>query len=134
MDQERQLSVARGSDNDQSEPYASAVLTAAQRFRPCPVCDSFGIATGGHTVEWVPGDWDKETGDVTNVDGEVWFSAHSFHCPVCGLRLDSQAEIDAGAFDPVWEIEDADWRDYEPDRYNDEDAAYERWGEERDER
>jgi hypothetical protein len=53
---------------------------------------------------------------------------------VCGLRLDSEAEIDAGAFDPVWEIEDADWRDYEPDHHDDEDAAYERWKQERHER
>jgi hypothetical protein len=73
-------------------------------------------------VEWVPADWDKETGQVTNVDGEVWFTAQAFHCRVCGLHLDSQAEIDA-CFDPVWEIEDADWRDYESDY--DEDSAYE---------
>lgn len=57
------------------------------------------------------GDWDKETGEVTNADASVWFTADSFRCPVCGLRLDSQAEIDA-CFDPVWEIEEADWRDY----------------------
>jgi hypothetical protein len=105
----------------------STVLSAAQRFQVCPVCDSFGIATGQHTVEWVPGDWDKETGDVTAVDGEVWFTAHAFRCRVCGLRLDSEAEIDAAGIATAWQIEDADWRDYEPE--DDGDAAYERWRE-----
>ena len=110
-----------------------------QRFHACPVCDSHGIATGGHSVEWVPDDWDKETGEVTNAVGEVWFSAQKFRCPVCNLRLDSGAEIDK-AFDPVWEIEDADWRDYEPqdwldyDPRDDDDADYEHWREERRER
>jgi hypothetical protein len=33
----------------------------------------------------------------------------------------------------VWEIEDADWRDYEPRYDDDTDAAYERWREERHE-
>jgi hypothetical protein len=111
----------------------SAPLTAAQRRRKCPVCDSFGTATGEHTVDWDVADWDKETGDVTDVAATVWFSADAFHCQVCGLRLDSQAEIGA-CFDPLWEIEDADWREYEPD-YGSEDYrdAYEHWRENADE-
>lgn len=90
------------------------LLADNQRHHKCPVCDSFGVAAGTYDVDWEAGDWDKETGDVTNADAIVWFTADSFHCSVCGLRLDSQAEIDA-CFDPVWEVEDADWRDYEPD-------------------
>lgn len=109
----------------------SVPLTAGQRLHRCPVCESSGIATGDHGVEWVPTDWDKETGQVTSVDGEVWFTAQAFRCRVCGLHLDSQAEIDA-CFDPVWEIEDADWRDYEIDY--DEDDAYEHWREDMHER
>jgi hypothetical protein len=105
----------------------SAPLTAAQRFRACPVCDSHGIATGEHTVEWVADDWDKETGQVTNVYGEVWFTAQKFHCRGCDLRLDSEAEIDAAGIGTAWQIEDADWRTYEPQ--DDGDAAYERWRE-----
>ena len=104
----------------------SVPLTEGQRFRACPVCDSHAVATGGHGVEWIPDDWDKDTGQVTNVSGEVWFTAQKFYCPVCKLRLDSVAEIDK-VFDPVWEIEDADWREYEPQ--DDGDAAYERWRE-----
>lgn len=116
----------------------SAPLGADQRFHPCSVCDSHGIATGGHSVEWVADDWDKETGEVTNAAGEVWFSAQKFRCPVCNLRLDSGAEIDK-VFDPVWEIEGADWRDYEPQDWLDydprdaDDADYEHWREERHE-
>jgi hypothetical protein len=109
----------------------SAVLTRSERFRQCPVCGSQGIATGEHSVEYEPTDWDEETGKVTDFTAEVWFGAQSFRCSVCGLRLDSQAEIDK-VFDPVWEIEDADWREYES-LYDDEDDAYERWREERDE-
>ena len=56
---------------------------------------------------------DRETGQVTSVDAQVWFTARTYRCPVCGLRLDSGAEI-AKAFDPAWQIENADWRDYEP--------------------
>jgi hypothetical protein len=40
----------------------SVSLTTSQRLHRCPVCESSGIATGDHGVEWVPTDWDKETG------------------------------------------------------------------------
>jgi hypothetical protein len=115
----------------------SASLAVDQRFHPCPVCDSYGIATGGHSVDWTPDDWDKETGEVTNARGEVWFTAQKFRCPVCNLRLDSGAEIEKAGIDTTWEIEDADWRDYEPqdwqdyDPRDDDDADYEHWREER---
>jgi hypothetical protein len=102
-----------------------APLTDTQRLHKCPVCNSSAIATGDHTVHWEAADWDKETG-VTNAAGVVWFSAQAFHCQLCGLHLDSQAEIDK-CFDPVWEIEDADWRDYEPE--GDLREAYEHWRE-----
>jgi hypothetical protein len=107
----------------------SEPLTDAQRFYACPVCDCFGIAAGEHTVQWVPAGWDKKTGRAFELDGEVWFSARAFRCRLCGLRLDSEAEISAAGLDPEWKIEDADWRDYEPDTYDDGDAAYERWRE-----
>jgi hypothetical protein len=118
--------------------------TATQKLRKCPVCDSSGTATGEHSVEWDV-DWDKETGDVTSAAPTVWFSAQAFRCDVCGLHLDAQAEIDQ-CFDPVWEIEDADWHDYEPEYgppddvdwrehepEDDASAAYEDWRENTDE-
>jgi hypothetical protein len=109
---------------------SSAPLTDEQRFRTCPVCGSAGITTGEHGVEYEPDDWDRETGQVTQVDAQVWFTARAYRCPVCRLRLDSVAEIDK-AFDPVWQIEDADWRDYEPGYYDADDDAYERRREDR---
>jgi hypothetical protein len=33
------------------------------------------------------------TGNVRRAILSVWFSAESFACPICGLRLDSSAEI-----------------------------------------
>jgi hypothetical protein len=107
----------------------SFILADDQVFRECPVCGADGVAAGEHSVEYVPADWDKETGDVTNVAPEVWFAADSFYCNVCRLHLDSTDLIDK-AFDPCWEIEDADWRDYEPYTDDDGDAAYERWRDE----
>jgi hypothetical protein len=44
----------------------TAPLAADQRLHKCPVCDSFGIATGENTVDWDVTDWDKETGQATN--------------------------------------------------------------------
>jgi hypothetical protein len=111
----------------------SAPLKAGQSFRDCPVCGSDAIATGEHIVELVPDDWDKETGDVTQLAAEVWFTAHAFRCPVCNLRLDSGAEIEAAGIDTAWQIEDADPKDYghQDDEY-DFDADYERWREDND--
>jgi hypothetical protein len=88
----------------------SQQLTDSQRFHPCPICDSHGIATGNHDV----------------IDREVWFATEEFHCQLCGLRLDSDAEVEE-LLEPVWKIEDADWREYEPEIYDDGDSAYEHW-------
>ncbi len=108
----------------------SVPLTIDQRFRDCPVCGSDGIATGEHTVEWNPDDSYKEASQVPNFVGEVWFTAQKFFCPVCHLRLDSEDEIDVAGIEPGWQIEGADWREYEQEPL-DEDAPYERWREER---
>lgn len=102
----------------------SVPLAADQRIRSCPVCGSAGVATGEYSVEWEPYDWNDD-GQVSAVAGEVWFTAHSFRCPVCFLRLVSEAEV-GKAFDAVWQIEGADWRKYEPVYEYDDDAAYER--------
>jgi hypothetical protein len=103
----------------------SAPLTADQRFRDCPVCGSDGMATGEHTAEVLEGDPDGETG---------WFTAQKFRCPVCNLRLESEAEIDAAGIDSNWHIEDAAWRDYQEQRIaqrlmDDPPDDYERWRE-----
>jgi hypothetical protein len=42
--------------------------------------------------------------------------------------LDSEAEIDTAGIETRWQVEDADWRDYEP---LDDDAIFERFRDER---
>jgi hypothetical protein len=108
----------------------ATALQHDQRFLGCPVCGSDGIATGEHTVEWVPDEGQKKVGQVHDYDRQVWFTAKAFQCPVCKLRLDSEAEIDAAGMNTAWHIEDADLRDYEEPM--DEDASYEHWREERE--
>jgi hypothetical protein len=62
-------------------------------------------------------DWPEGTG----VAPVIWLTAQAFHCQVCGLHLDSQAEIYL-CFDPDAEpVTDA--RNIEPE----DDAGYEHW-------
>lgn len=105
----------------------SGPRTAEQEFYDCPVCGSGGIATGSHNI-WGP--LGEPTG-IPMLDAEDWFTAQQFHCPVCNLRLDSAAEIDAAGMETAWEVEDVGRRDREQP-IDDGDAAYERWREERD--
>lgn len=60
----------------------SQLLTTSERPCVCPVCDCHRVATGRHDVTWEADDGDKETGEVTNVYGEVWFNAEKFRCRV----------------------------------------------------
>jgi hypothetical protein len=53
----------------------SAALTGSQRFQPCPVYDSFGIAAGEHSVSWFAEEQDKDTGDFSGQGGQVSFMA-----------------------------------------------------------
>ena len=107
----------------------SQSLTRSRRLLVCPVCDCHGVATGWHDVDWEPDDWDKETGEVTNVYGEVRFNAEQCRCRLCDLRLDSEAEIGQARLPTAWPIEDADPAEYEPLLLDDDDATYERWRE-----
>jgi hypothetical protein len=125
----------------------SAPLTRDQQFRDCPVCGSDGIATGEYDfdVNFIEEE-EEETGSrhvgaiavddydeepvFRDVAEEVWFTARRFHCPVCNLRLDSEAEIGAAGIDARWQIEDANWIDYEPP-YDEADEDYVRRREER---
>jgi len=75
---------------------------------------------------------DEQLGPCHDVHQEVWFTAQEFECQVCRLLLDSEEEVDAAGMDTAWEIDDADPSDYEPP--TDEDDAYDRWREEREER
>lgn len=94
----------------------------------CPECPSDGVAIGEYDVDLEADDWDKDTGDVTNVAATVWFVADRFYCSNCGLRLDNPAELAEAKVTLRREIEGANWIDYvDPADYDDE--AYEGWRE-----
>jgi hypothetical protein len=105
----------------------SQPLADKQQFCVCPVCDCYGIATGWHNIKWQADEWDGDTGEVTNVYGEVWFNPETFRCRFCDFRLDSEVEVVQAGI-PAWELQDADPRDYMPPD-DDDDAGYERWRE-----
>ena len=77
----------------------SGLRTDEQAFYNCPVCGSDGIATGEHTSSGIPTTHTKRLAQVPKVDGEDWFTAQKFFCPVCHLRLDSEAEIDVAGIE-----------------------------------
>ena len=76
----------------------------------CPACDSLGLAMGTHDVDWEPDEW--EGGEPVSVSGTVFFVPSVFECPICRLRLDSVAEIEAAGIGPRWEVEGVDPRKY----------------------
>lgn len=64
----------------------------------CPACHSQGVATGLRDVR--ASDHERDPGgNVLRPILNVWFSAESFVCPICGLRLDSSAEITAAGME-----------------------------------
>jgi hypothetical protein len=77
----------------------------------CPVCDSLGLATGLHDVEYRPSD--RKGRRVIGVSPVVWFIPSTFECRVCHLRLDSSAEIIEAGMEPRWQHEGADPRKYQ---------------------
>lgn len=89
-------------------------ITPEQRRVKCPVCGSVGIAAGRHEV-WRATPERKQGTESTPSNPTVLFDADRFECPVCGLRLDSPTEMELAGVEAVWEIKDADWRDYEED-------------------
>jgi hypothetical protein len=100
-------------------------LNDNQARTECPVCDSYGVATGTRDVVR-----NHELGEDANPIGSVWFTACEFACGVCGLQLDSAPEFTVARKQSRWEIEDADPREYlDPHSYEDE--AYEAWREKR---
>jgi hypothetical protein len=99
-------------------------LGVSHETAECPACEYTGIAAGDHDVEW---DYDRE-GDLFPAVPAVWFTADGFACRVCGLRLDSTAELEAAEMSSRWEVEDADpWQFMQV--HHDDDEQYEAWRE-----
>lgn len=82
-----------------------------QRSVQCPACESRGVSNGEHEVTWEP-EWEGD--EIVNASATVWFKADEFSCRVCGLRLDSAAELEAAGMESRFEIEGVDPRDFEP--------------------
>jgi hypothetical protein len=78
------------------------------------------MAGGVYEEEWQD-DWGPDPGGRPT--GTEWFNAHEFACRVCGLRLDTAAEVRAAGMEPYWKVRDLDPGDFRP---FDEDA-YEKW-------
>jgi hypothetical protein len=57
----------------------------------CPACESFGVESGIGDLVYDPEDKVEQ----------LVFTAESFVCGVCGLRLDSPAELSAAGVDPI---------------------------------
>jgi uncharacterized protein (DUF952 family) len=100
---------------------ASQVYERNQEPSECPVCQSTGVATGVHDVDY-EAEW--EDGEVVNAYPTVLFRAEGFRCRVCGFRLDSAAEWVTTGMEKSWEVEGANPREYEPPFDQD---AYDEW-------
>jgi hypothetical protein len=85
---------------------------------PCPVCKAFGVATGDHDVQWATEDagYIAMVYSVTRMEK---FQARSFLCHVCGLQLNSVAELDAAGMESRVELHRDDPIDFNPPLYED---------------
>jgi hypothetical protein len=87
----------------------------------CPACGSPGVACGTRNVEW---DYEHLIHGSHHPSGTMWFEADRFICRVCGLQLNSTAELKSAGMGDRWE-EDFNPLEYVPEI--DEDVAYEAW-------
>jgi len=89
----------------------------------CPACGWLGSATGSREVQWFDDEADEE-GAVFEPAGTVWFRPSWFGCDVCGLRLESPAEIHAAGMGWEWQREHEDPLQWEQrlakDRFRDD--------------
>jgi hypothetical protein len=72
---------------------------------PCPACAGMGVALGEHKVES-----DYYLDHHGEIEGGSWvqFDAESFGCIACGLRLESQEEMEQAGMETSWPDEDVD--------------------------
>jgi hypothetical protein len=94
----------------------------------CPACSSSGIIGGPLWHEevtevesaWPEVDEDGHvTGEIPTEEVEKVFGVDAFYCPVCGLRLFGQAEIDAADLPESFAETEQREREFEPDYGND---------------
>jgi predicted RNA-binding Zn-ribbon protein involved in translation (DUF1610 family) len=81
----------------------------------CPACGSRSFVAGVKYAEEVS-DQDDGYSDEETVD--IMLNASQFHCPSCGLHLDSRDEIEAVGLVTDWTESETRQREYEPDYGN----------------
>ena len=96
-------------------------------LRPLTRTRPQGVASGFRHVDVSEYETDP-SGNILRPILTVWFSAESFACPVCGLRLDSSAEMTAAGMEETWDEGPEQVDDYS--QPYDEDEGYERKREE----
>jgi len=83
----------------------------------CPACSGNAILAGDQVDEEILDEYDEENPWEETV--EKYYVADSFFCPVCQLRLNSQAELEAGGLETSYSEVETREREYEPDYGND---------------
>ena len=101
---------------------AVEALSRDQAHTECPACSSQGVASGFRHVDVSEHETDPN-GNILRPILTVWFSAESFACAVCGLRLDSSAEMTAAGMEETWDEGPEQVDDYS--QPYDEDEGYE---------
>ncbi len=79
---------------------AARPLSHDQALANCPACSSTGVATGFRDA--ADDIWSETSGSTLDLTFDTEFTAESFACPVCGLRLGSAAEIEAAGMPLSW--------------------------------
>ena len=82
----------------------------------CPACGSRSFLAGIKYAEEISEE-DDAYSDEETVD--VMLVAEEFHCPSCGLHLDSRDGIEAVGLDTAHTETETRQREYEPDYGND---------------
>ena len=81
----------------------------------CPACGSRSFLAGLKYAELVS---DQDDGDSEEEMVDIMLGAQEFHCPSCGLHLDSREEIEAVGLDTDHTETETRQREYEPEYGN----------------
>ncbi len=102
------LASARANFQRYREPLVVQALQQAAASQPvgqdqahaeCPACGSVGTVTGFHSADSA---WSDGPGGAREMGLDAEFTAESFACPICGLRLRSSAEVEAAGMPLSW--------------------------------
>jgi hypothetical protein len=107
-------------DNTQMQVVAKSVEASypvdkyERRLIDCPACGMQGLIIGSYDVDWQV-DIDRD-GSISGGYPVVTMTASAFACGFCDLTLDDAAELKASGLPTTVDIEDADPKDFYPER------------------